>query len=232
MDWRSLGAANPHIGKQTIRTALEAAGLTIDTPDYQQAFEAVRQGQADEVQRRAAEQAAAAAARLAPWIEHVRGEAPHWGCAGEVTDEVLEAMILEEAARLADEADERAEEEARAAEREAAEAADYAARQEALVACVAAVKAMVADAGWRIEERRCSHEQSRYYWLKSGGEADDPGDYDQVLSLRISDHHAKGGAGWNEEKQERHDEPQVNIVLRMGDGGAYTFDLSSLDERL
>lgn len=232
MNWRDLGAENPHVGRQSIRKALEAAGLTANTHDYQRAFEGVRQGQADELRRRAVEQAAAAAARLAPWIEHVRGEAPHWGCAGEVTDDVLESMILEEASRLADEADERAEEEARTAEREAAEAADYAARQEALVACVAAVKAMAADAGWRIEERRCSHEQSRYYWLKTGGETDDPGDYDQVLSLRISDHYAKSGAGWNEAKQERHDEPQVNIVLRRGDGAAYTFDLNGLDERL
>ena len=160
-------------------------------------------------------------------------EDPQAGQAASARELIEQAVTQarEEAARMADEAEEAAEEAARAAEREAEELADYEARQDCLRAAVAAAKEAVAAAsGWRLLKRPCSHDSSRYHWLLGGGSGDD--DYEQALSLRISDHYTKNGSGWNEAKQTQHDEPDVNIVIRRGAGGEYTFDLTPLVETL
>ena len=65
-----------------------------------------------------------------------------------------------------------------------------------------------------------------YFWL------DEPGEEGERYSLRISDHHAPGGGGWNDERQERHAAPDINIVICRGEGGDYTFDLGPIVEIL
>jgi hypothetical protein len=89
-----------------------------------------------------------------------------------------------------------------------------------------AATAAVAAAGWAAQWRHGSRGGSIYYWIT------EPGEEGERYSLRISDHHAPGGAGWNEERQERHAEPDINIVIRRGAGGEYTFDLAPLVETI
>lgn len=233
-DWANAGAADPTAGKRTIREQLEASGLVLDTAEYHRAFDEFRRGQAS---ARAARQAAAEERerqRVAPCLAEARAAVLSWGCVedGSSTAEEIEDMVADEATRLADEADEAAREAAERAGREEAELADYLRRQAGLRAAVAAVIDAAAEAGWRLEERRCSHDSSRYYWLLRGGDPDAVGDYDEAVSLRISDHHAKNGSGWNEAKQEHHDAPDINIVIRRGADGEYAFDLAPLVETI
>jgi hypothetical protein len=166
-------------------------------------------------------------ARLAQFLPHVREDAAFWGCVedGHMTAEELEEMIIEEARERADKAEEIAAEEARAAERAAAEFLDYQQRQAALDACERAAQAEVIEAGWKWTARKCGHGSSRYFWLERADE-------EVVLSLRISDHYAKNGSGWNEAKQEQHDEPNINLVIRSNGDGPYGFDLAKLTESL
>lgn len=235
MNWESFGQENPTLGRHGIRAALEAAGLVLNSREYQIAYEAVRRGGNAEEQARAAKRAEQERLRVEPFMAAARGNVMAWGCVedGGSTPEEIEEMIREEATLLADEAEEQAAEAARAAEREEQELADYLARQAGLRAAVLAAEGAVAAAdGWRIEERRCSNECSRYYWLLRGGDPAEADDYEEAASLRISDHHAPNGSGWSDEKQERHEAPDINIVLRRGAGGGYTFDLAPLMETL
>jgi hypothetical protein len=126
----------------------------------------------------------------------------------------------------ATEAEERAEAAAKQAEREEAELADYLARQAAVDAARREAEAACAAAGWTITWRHGSAGGSLYFWIVG------PADDDERFSLRISDHHAPGGAGWNDERQERHAEPDINIVIRRGAGGDYTHDLTPLAETI
>ena len=235
IDWQAAGTDDPTAGRRTIRDRLEAAGLAANTPDYQRAFEEFRRGQAAALAARQAEAEERERRRIDPHMAEARKNVAGWGCVedGESSPEEVEQWVVEEATRMADEAEHAAAEEARAAERDAAELADYAARQAGLRMAIAAATAAVAEsAGWRMEERRCSHDSSRYFWLLRGGDPGVAGDYDEAVSLRISDHHAKNGSGWNEAKQEQHDRPDINIVLRRGAGGEYTFDITPLVETL
>jgi hypothetical protein len=226
-DWEQFGRENGSLGRYELRAMLEAAGLELNSRDYHLAFEAIRRGQSVIEQARAAQRAEAERARLAPFIAAARADAASWGCveAGDISGEELEQMILREAQERADEADERAAEEARAAERAAAELLDYQQRQTALDACERAAEVKVLDAGWKWTRRRCGHDCSRYFWIERH-------DDEVVFSLRISDHHAKNGSGWNEAKQEQYDAPNVNIVIRSNGDGTYGFDLAKLTERL
>jgi hypothetical protein len=227
IDWEQFGRDNAHSHRHALRAALEAAGLELNSRDYHLALEAIRRGQSATEQARAAERAEAERARLAPFIAEARADAAFWGCVedGDMTADQLEAAIIEEARERADEADEHAAEEARAAEREAAELLDYQQRQAALDACERAAQAEVIDAGWKWTARKCGHDCSRYFWLERH-------DDEVVFSLRISDHYAKNGSGWNEAKQEQHDEPNINIVIRSNGDGTYGFDLARLTEKL
>jgi hypothetical protein len=227
IDWEQFGRDNVHSHRYALRAALEAAGLQINSRDYQLAFESIRRGQSVVERARAAERAEAERARLAPFLAEARADAASWGCVedGDLAAEELEEMILREARERADEADEKAAEEARAAEREAAELLDYQQRQAALDACERAAQAEVIDAGWKWTARKCGHDCSRYFWLERH-------DDEVVLSLRISDHYARNGSGWNEAKQEQHDEPNINIVIRSNGDGTYGFDLAKLTENL
>lgn len=227
IDWEQFGRDNAQIGRSELRAAVEAAGLELNSRDYHLAFEAIRRGQSVVEQARAAQRAEAERARLAPFLAESRADAASWGCVedGDLTAEELEELILRDANERADEADEKAAEEARAAEREAAALLDYQQRQATLDACERAAEAEVLDAGWKWTRRRCGHDCSRYFWIERHDE-------EVVLSLRISDHFAKNGSGWNEAKQEQHDEPNVNIVIHSNGDGTYGFDLTKLTERL
>jgi hypothetical protein len=173
-------------------------------------------------------------ARLRPYVAAAWAEASTYS-----TDDL--AMIVGHAGRrqnlraeaawkfadeAATEAEERAAADAERAEREAAELTDYLARQAAVDAARRAAEAACAAAGWTITWRQGSAGGSMYFWI--GGPADD----DERVSLRISDHRAPGGAGWNGERQERHAEPDLNIVIRRGAGGDYTHDLTPLVEMI
>lgn len=233
-NWQTAGTDDPTAGRITIRERLEAAGLAINTADYNRAFEAFRRGQAAALAARQAEAAERERRRIEPYLAEARENVAAWGCVedGEPSAEQVEEWVIEEATSMADEAEEAAEMAARSAEREAEEAADYDRRQAAIEAAVAAATEAATSAGWRLERRRCSHDSSRYFWVLRGGDPDVAGDYDEAVSLRISDHHAKNGSGWNEAKQEQHDRPDINIVIRRGAGGEYTFDLTPLVETI
>ena len=234
IDWQAAGADDPTAGRLTIRERLEAAGLVVNTADYNRAFEEFRRGQVAALATRRAEAEERERLRIEPFMAEARANVAAWGCVedGGSTPEGIEEMVRDEATRMADEAEEAADEAARAAEREAEEAADYDRRQVALDSAVAAATEVATAADWRLERRRCSHDSSRYYWLLRGGDPDVAGDYDEAVSLRISDHHAKNGSGWNEQKQEQYDRPDINIVIRRGADGDYTFDLTPLVETI
>jgi len=235
IDWQAAGTDDPTAGRRTIRERLEAAGLAVNTPDYQRAFDEFRRGQAAALAAKQAEAEERERRRIEPHMAEARANVAAWGCVedGESSPEEVEQWVVEEATRMADEAEQAAAAASRAAERESAELADYTARQAGLRMAIAAATAAVAESdGWRIEERRCSHDSSRYFWLLRGGDPDAAGDYEEAVSLRISDHHAKNGSGWNEAKQQQHDAPDINIVLRRGAGGEYAFDLTPLMETL
>jgi hypothetical protein len=227
IDWEQFGRDNACSHRYALRAALEAAGLEPNSRDYNLAFEAIRRGQSATEQARAAERAEAERVRLAPFLAEARADAASWGCVedGDLSADELEELILRDAKERADEADEKTAEEARAAERAAAELLDYQQRQAALDACERAAQAEVIDAGWKWTTRKCGHDCSRYFWLERH-------DDEVVLSLRISDHYARNGSGWNEAKQEQHDEPNINIVIRGNGDGTYGFDLARLTENL
>ena len=227
IDWEQFGREHVCSHRYALRAALEAAGLEPNSRGYNLAFEAIRRGQSATEQARAADRAEAERERLAPFLAQAREDAASWGCVedGDMTAEQIEAMILEEARERADEAEELAAEEARAAERAAAELHDYQQRQAALDACERAAQAEVIDAGWKWTVRKCGHDSSRYFWIESHNE-------EVALSLRISDHYAKNGSGWNESKQEQHDAPNINLVIRPNGDGTYGFDMTKLTESL
>lgn len=75
--------------------------------------------------------------------------------------------------------------------------------RDAFEALVRGVVPMAESLGWEVTIRSCSHSASRYYVLDKNG---------QSLDLRVSDHVAKNGAGFNRETGLPHDECDVNIV--------------------
>jgi len=174
-------------------------------------------------------------ARLRPYV------AAAWEEAGGLSDDDLAYVVghggyrqglkVEAACRFATEAADEAEELAAAeeerAERDEADMRDYLARCAATEAAVREASAAVVAAGWSLRWRQGSRGGSIYYWVENP--ADEDGDR---YSLRISDHHAPGGAGWSDDKQERHDEPDINIVIRRGADGEYTVDITPLVETL
>ena len=230
--WESAGAADPDAGRRTIRELLEAGGLAVNTTEYNRAVEEFLRGQAAAIAARQAAADERERARVEPYLAEARDNVMTWGCVedGSTPQEEIAELVTQEATRLADEAEERVADEALAAEREAAELADYCMRQEALAAAVQAATDAAISAGWRIEQRQCSHDCSRYFWVVRCDDDDD--EHEQAVSLRISDHHAKSGSGWCESKQAHHDEPDINIVLRRASGGAYTFDMAPLMETI
>ena len=173
-------------------------------------------------------------ARLRPYVTAA------WQEAGGLSDDDLAYVVghggyrqglkVEAACRFATEAADEAEELAAAeeemAERDEADMRDYLARCAATEEAVRSASAAVAAAGWSLRWRQGSRGGSIYYWIT------EPGEDGERYSLRISDHHAPGGAGWSDEKQERHAEPDINIVVRRGAGGGYTFDIIPLVETL
>jgi hypothetical protein len=228
-DWEQIGRDNRTWGRHEMRAAIQAAGLELNSRDYHLAFEAIRRGQSEIEQARKAEREQAERHRIEPYREEARLNVLSWGCWEENGPEGdLETFLencVEEATRLADEVDEAAAEEVRSKERDEAALLDYRQRLAGVDACVASAQAEVADAGWLLEERRCGSDCSRYFWLTR-----EEGDF--ALSMRISDHYAKNGSGWNESKQEQHDAPDINIVLCKQADGCYGFDLKKLTERL
>ena len=232
--WSQIGETLPHASRREIRERLESAGLDLNTAAYRDAYEAFRRGMEAALAARQAEADARERKRIEPYLAGAREAVMSWGCVedGEFDAAQIEESVIEEATRLADDAEEAEAEAARAAKREAEELADYEGRQDGLRRAVEAAHDAAAAAGWRLEKRRCSHDSSRYYWAKIGGDPADPGDYDDVFSLRISDHHAKNGSGWNEAAQTQYDRPDVNVVLRRGESGEYEFNLTKLLEEL
>ena len=140
-------------------------------------------------------------------------------------------MVRDEAARLADELARVERETEERAEREAEELEEYLLKQNGLRRALAAAESLVREAaGWRLVSRRCGSDSSHYFWLFFGGESE--ADWEERIGLRISDHYAPNGSGWNELTQDRHPEPDINIVIRRGAGGEYTFDLTPLVETI
>lgn len=140
------------------------------------------------------------------------------------------ALLAEAAHVFADEAATAAEDKAAADDRADAELADFLARGQAIDAATDAVRAAAAAAGWTLAWRHGSRSSgSVYYWLCEPDSDEAEG---ERYSLRVSDHHAPIGGGWNEERQERHDAPDINIVIRRGADGGYTFALDPLMELL
>jgi hypothetical protein len=219
------------MGRHEIRSMLEAAGLVINTAEYNRAREAFGRGAAATDRTRAAELEARERARIAPQLAEARENVMLWGAVedGCVDAAEIERSVIQEATRMADEADEQADEQARRAERDEEELLDYQQRQSCLAACETAAEAACKEAGWTFTRRRCCNDSSRYFWI---ARLDADGDEEVVFGLRISDHIAPNGSGWNEEKQDRHDEPDVNIVIRRGAGDEYTFELAPLMETL
>ena len=127
----------------------------------------------------------------------------------------------------ATEAEEAAAEEEQRLDREQTEDARYQAAVAGTNAASRAAEAAVLAAGWTIRYRHGSAGGSLYYWIENPAD-----EYGERHSLRISDHVAPGGSGWNDEKQERHSAPDINIVIRRGADGEYTFDLTPLMETL
>ena len=173
-------------------------------------------------------------ARLRPYVAAAWAEASTYS-----TDDLADlaghagrrqSLRVEAAWKFADEAateaEERAAADAERAEREAAELADYLARNAAVYAARREAEAACAAAGRTLAWRHGSAGGSMYFWIV--GAADD----DERISLRISDHRAPGGAGWSDERQERYAEPDINIVIRRGAGGEYTYDLHPLVETI
>ena len=140
---------------------------------------------------------------------------------------LLAAAARQFADEAATEAEQRADADAVRREREEFELADFVARNRTTTAASRAAESAVAAAGWTMTYRHGSSGGSLYYWVKNP--ADDCG---ERYSLRISDHRAPNGAGWNDAKQQRHDEPDLNIVIRRTAHGEYTFDLSLLFQLL
>jgi len=230
-DWETIGRERPSMGRHEIRSMLEAAGLVINTAEYNRAREAYGRGASATERTRAAEQAAAERERIAPYLAEARENVMAWGAVedGGMGGDEIERSVIEEATTLADEADEQAAEDASRAERDEEELLGYQQRQACLAACETAAEAACKGAGWTFTRRRCGNDSSRYFWI---ARLDADGEEEVVFSLRISDHFAPNGSGWNEQKQEQHDEPDVNIVIRRGAGDEYTFDLTPLMETL
>jgi hypothetical protein len=233
--WEQFGRDNPQMTRRELRDTLEAAGLVLNSRGYHLAFEAINRGRSEIERDRMAVRERAERERIAPYQEEARMNVLAWGCWQEQSpadnQPQFDADCHEEATRLADEAAESAEDAARTAEQDAADLLNYRERIAAVDACVSAAKASVADAGWRIDERKCGSESSRYFFV-CRPDADCPDEEDVVLTLRISDHFAKNGSGWNEGKQDYHNEPDVNVVVRKNRRGNYAFDLSPLTDRL
>ena len=229
-DWEQVGRSlGPYDGRQTLRATLEAAGLAVNTPDYQRALAALQRGRDARRQEDEAAQAAREEGRLAPYRAEARANVLAWGCWEEDGPEGnLEAFLEDcrgEAARLADEAEQAAAEAAETAERQAAELLHYQRSAAAVAgACEGAAAACLA-AGWRLEPRRGGSELSCYF---NACRLDENGDEDLVLTVRISDHYAPNGSGWNESAQTQHDRPDVNLVM----SSTYSFSLERLLERL
>jgi hypothetical protein len=226
-DWEAVGRARWSMGRLEIRKTLEAAGLVINTGDYNRAREAFARGATAGQREHQAEREARERERIAPYMAEAREFVME--AAGEMEPDEIEAAVIEEATRLADEGDERAAEEAREAKRDAEELLEYQRQKACLRECLEAVEAACRSAGWRLTWRRCGNTSSSYYWL---ARLDEDGDEEEVFRLRISDHYAPNGSGWNEETQERHAEPDINIVIHRGADGEYTFDLAPLMETL
>lgn len=223
IDWRAAGIDDPTAGRRTIRERLEAGGLAFATADYHRAYEEFRRGQAAGLAARRAEAEERERRRIEPYMAEARA----FVAEQEIEADEIDAAVVEQATALADEAEEAAEAAARAAEREAAEQEDYRRRVAATTAASRAAEAAVEAAGWTMTYRHGSADGSCYYWVA------DPTDEDgERFSLRISDHVAPGGGGWSDERQERHSAPDINIVIRLGAGGDYTFDLAPLVETL
>ena len=222
-DWQTAGTDDPTAGRITIRERLEAAGLVVNTADYHRAFEEFRRGQAAAIAARQAEAEERERRRIEPFV----AEAREFVAEQEIEADEIDAAVIERATALADDAEEAAEAAARAAEREEAEQEDYRRCVAATTAASRAAEAAVEAAGWTMTYRHGSAGGSRYYWV-----ADSADQWGERFSLRISDHHAKNGSGWNEAKQEQHDRPDINIVIRRGADGEYTLDLTPLVETI
>jgi len=231
-DWEQVGRSlGPHVGRLTLRTTLEAAGLVVNSTDYQRVLAAIQRGQDAKRREVEAAQAAREEARLAPYREEARANVLAWGCWEEDGPEGnLEAFLedcREEATRMADEAEQAAAEAEETARREAAELLHYQRSVAAINAACGAAAAACLEAGWRLEPRRGGSELSCYF---HACRLDENGDEDLVLTVRVSDHYAPNGSGWNESAQTQHDRPDVNIVMKQD--GTYSFSLERLLERL
>lgn len=232
IDWYAVGTEEWTAARFQIRQHLEAAGVVLNTAYYHQAYQDFRRGQEATSAALFAEREARERQRIEPYM----GKAREWVSEDDdyaaKSSEEIEKLVVEEATRMADEVDEIAIELARKAERDAEDDADRDRRRAAIEEAVSAATAVAIAAGWRLEWRPCSHASSRYYWLLLGGDPDVDDDYEKVFSLRISDHYARNGSGWNEEKQEHYDLPDINIVTYLWVGDEYTFDLTPLKEMI
>ena len=124
--------------------------------------------------------------------------------------------ILEEAATVRDE-EENAREAAKEAEdRDEREYAEWCAQKEAVENAIEEAYIQFANAGWTIQQTGESITGSHYFTLTrpSKYHGDDYGGVD--VTLRISTHYAPRGSGFNEQTQDYHAPPDVNLVAQPG----------------
>lgn len=228
-----IPAEAAHWGKATRTAWLRSNGVAEQTAEWHDWHRRLADIASGETARQIAAAKAFHEARVAPFLAEARSRVMAWGCveemeAGEERDAEIERLAEEEAEEMAIAAEEAEQATRDEAERIAAEDREYLARMDALTLAVTEAREIVTAAGWTIEERKCSSDSSRYFWLSAPGDDD----LTETLSLRISDHFARNGAGWNEARQEQHQPPDINIVLRRTAADTYHFDLTPLSERI
>ena len=124
--------------------------------------------------------------------------------------------ILDEAANIRDEESEARQQAEDAEQRAEEEYREWKAKKEATENAIEEAWNIFKQNGWKIEQTGSSITGSNYFTLTkpSRFNGDEYGGVD--VTLRISNHYAPKGAGFNEQTQEYHSEPDVNIIVTPG----------------
>lgn len=149
--------------------------------------------------------------RLAPYMDEARKAAPDW-CDewDEADDEQQEELVLKVATQLADDAEEQAESERHEKEVENRDMVDYHAKIDAKDHVETAFLEFCKEHNLQCEHTSGSGGYSRYFDVAGPVDSDEE---DNWIKVRISDHYAPNGAGFNQSTGTYHDEPDVNFVV-------------------
>jgi hypothetical protein len=124
--------------------------------------------------------------------------------------------ILDEAANIRDEEAEAKQQAKDTEEREEEEYQKWLSRKEATEDAIEEASEVLKRDGWKVEMTGQSITGSSYFTLTKSSRfhGDDYGGVD--VTLRISNHYAPKGSGFNQQTQEYHNEPDVNVVVTPG----------------